>query len=273
MISRFNYRAATSRSYRKSRGLTSRTYGSKRRRAIYKRRNFNNKGYSGLTSGYNVLKRTLSSGGPSNPVFWMDESAGFQITSSGQVPSGTGFGFNLQFQFALSKMFYSLNGVSTGSISLPGYADIANLYDNYKIKYVQMKIWYSNNSSNNSNVSSSIQTYLPTIIVAKDYDDSNNASWSDLLQYQKVRMTQLGNGKPMVIRVKPKPQNSMYNSVSTTSYGPTNSSQWIATSYPDTPHYGLKLAWNGAGGATTAATWIGSLQFIVTYYIEVKNPK
>lgn len=223
-------------------------------------------------SGYNVLKRALMTGGP-NATFWMDESAGFAITSTGNVPSGAGFGFNLQFQFALSKMFYSINGIPTGSIPLSGYADLANLYDNYRIKYVEFKIWYSNNASNNLNSSASITTYLPMIIVAKDYDDSNNASYSDLLQYQKQSNMQLGNGRPMVVRIKPRAQNSMYNSVSTTAYGPSSNPSWIATAYPDVPHYGLKLAWNGTGASPTAATWIGSLQFVATYYIEVKNPK
>lgn len=277
MYSRSRLRAYRSRYPQRIPKYSARTpYGSRRRRSYIKRRYYNNKGYSGLvTSGYNVLKRCLMSGGQSGgPVFWMDESAGFAVTSSGQVPSGAGFGFNMQFQFALSKMFYSINGANTGaSISLPGYADIANLYDQYRIKYIEFKVVYSNNSSNNANTSSTIQTYLPMIILAKDYDDSNAATYNDLMQYQKQINMQLGNGKPMVMRLKPRPQNSMYNSVATTAYGPSVSNQWISTAYPDVPHYGVKLAWYGSGGAPTAATWIGTLQFVATYYIEVKNPK
>jgi len=122
---------------------------------------------------YSFTRRTITS-----PQ--LNPSVGFQ--SSGN----TGYGLGLNFALASCQMQL---GASTLDVLIPSYTEFSNLFDEWRIDHVSVKLVFSNSVS----TTASATTMLPLIFVAHDYNDSSPpGSLIEMLSYQDCKIIQLG---------------------------------------------------------------------------------
>lgn len=208
--------------------------------------------------------RTCFTGATLSQVIGLDELNGFTYNGA-----NTG-GFNFQMAFTLRGVDFYFGGVNTFRAAMPNYTEFTNLYDQYRIDWVEVKFMFSNN---NSSVNSPA-TVLPTIYLAKDYDDTAAAGVPELSQYQNMQVWQLGSQQASngfyTVRVKPNVDVALYQGV-TTGYA-RGKPMLIDTSSSEVPHYGIKVAWD-TFKAPAASTIIGYLNVMATYHLTMCNTK
>lgn len=176
---------------------------------------------------------------------------------------------DIQIQFAASVSNINLGGVGVYGPATPNYAELANLFDQYRINQVTVRIDWDYNSY----PPSSGTAIAPLIHYVADYDDSGSSPVAALLQYPGVKTHSfLENGyKPLIVSLKPKPLRDIASTGVLTAYGPMTTAPWIRTTELSTPHYGLKLCASqfGLGGTSL----IG--QISITCYIDMEfaNPR
>lgn len=177
--------------------------------------------------------------------------------------NGTGK-YDMQLTFSLSAMPASVGGNVQNNWAVPNYTEFQNLFDLFRIKWVEVDVIYNVNST-----SANLPTLsLPYMYSAVTGDDSNTTNLEAIRQFDSCKIHQLGNG-PIKIRFKPKPSNLVFNGV-TSGYSPTNN--WLDTNYPDVPHYGLKLCFDpifNTGGAAI----LGYISCSAKIIYEFKNTR
>lgn len=197
-------------------------------------------------------------------IVGIDTRTGFSI-------NGTSTGiFNMQFAFTLSGVNVSIGGVSNTLLPLPNFSEFTNLYDQYRIDWVECKFTFSNNMSNVTSPGST----LPIMYLAKDYNDSKVAGVTDLQQYATQQQWQLGNAQGRdgikTISVKPNVDVALYQGL-TTGYG-RGKPMFVDTSSPDVLHYGIKIAYDPIN-YPAAATLVGYLACTFTYHLSLLNSR
>lgn len=229
--------------------------------------------------GYNLITRTTvigdrgsnAGGGQffgvfSNAGLGYSPSLGTALTNQG-TPS-------MQMQFSLSKTLWWFGGANpTYTADLPNYTEITNMYDQYRIKYVELTFLYNSNSFSSPGA---ITYTSPNFWICKDYDDSGNALLSDIVQYNNVVMWSPAKSPKFVIKIRPKPSNMVYGASATTGYGPVTGKQWISTTQTasqQTVHYGIKMVADVPVPQGTSTDVLGYFSIFVKYHIEVKNTK
>lgn len=119
---------------------------------------------------------------------------------------------------------------------LINYTDLLNLADMYKIKAVDIKVYYN---SNTNSVNSSAS--LPQITYIEDHDDGNVPSTTTALRERTGLKYKFFNAKNYVkIRCYPRVANVVYNTGITTAYAPAQKSTWIDSQYINTEHFAIK---------------------------------
>lgn len=160
-----------------------------------------------------------------------------QGNDSWDINSGTGTGA-CYFSFA---HFFTID-------MLPDFAEYTTLFDQYKIDHVRLKITpYSATSIAQTGLASptlannqSMGVLMHSVI---DYDDANamNAGTvgiNVMREYNTYKTKQFfNNGKPHVIKLKPRLALSAYNGAFT---GYANSTGWIDSNSTGVQHYGIK---------------------------------
>lgn len=199
-----------------------------------------------------------------NYVVGIDTRTGFAI-------NGTSTGiFNMQFAFTLSGVKVYIGGVANTTLTMPNLSEFTNLYDQYRIDWVECKFSFSNNNSSNSSPGST----LPIMYLAKDYDDSGVAGVTDLQQYSTQQQWQLGNahGRDGIktVNIKPNVDVALYQGV-TSGYG-RGKPMLVDTSSPDVLHYGVKIAYDPIN-FPAASTLVGYLACTFVYHMSMKNSK
>lgn len=202
--------------------------------------------------------------GGTNAVIGLDLRDGFIFNGA-----STGV-FNMQFAFTLQGVSCFFGGVSTFTAAMPNNTEFVNLYDQYRIDYVDCEFMFSNNNSSTS----SPGTTLPVMYLAKDYDDTGVAGINEIMQYSKQKTWQLGyqhgnNGKYRV-RIKPNVDLALYQGV-TTGYA-RGKPLFIDTGSPSVPHYGIKIAYDPIF-TPGSATNVGYLTCNFVYHMTMNNTK
>lgn len=215
-----------------------------------------------LSTHYHQFVRACTFG--QSYVIGIDTRTGFSVNGS-----TTGF-FNMQFAFKLEGVNVFINGVSSTTLPLPNYTEFTALYDQYRLDWIECQFVFTNNTSSVN----SPGTVLPVMYLAKDYDDTNSANYTDLQQYSTQTMWQLGmqhgsDGKK-VIRVKPNVDVALYQGV-TTGYA-RGKPMLIDTSSPSVPHYGIKIAYDPVF-TPAAATNVGYLTCNFVYHMTMAHTK
>lgn len=177
---------------------------------------------------------------------------------------------NIQISFALGTSQVYTGGASTWGPATPVVSEITSLFDQYKILRVTTRFDWSMNAYQPT---ADISYAAPLLYYAVDHDDLQDANVAALLQYPGVGTHSfLTNGyKPLIIEHTPRPLVDVASTGILTAYAPSEKNPYISTSYPDVPHYGLKLAALSMGGSANAT--IGYLEITTFIDFEVINPK
>lgn len=198
-------------------------------------------------------------------VVGIDLRTGFSLNGA-----STGL-FNMQFNFTLQGVNASFGGAAPTMLTLPNYTEFTALYDQYRINWVDCEFMFSNNMSNVT----SPGTTLPVMYLAKDYDDSNVANYTDLQQYSTLQVWQLGQqqGRDGIhhVRVKPNVDTAVYQSALVQGYA-RSKPIFIDTSSPAVPHYGVKIAYDPIF-TPAAATNVGYLTVNFKYHLTLAHSK
>lgn len=127
---------------------------------------------------------------------------------------------------------------------LPNVSDITNLFDNYKILKVTVKMYPLNPNVSSSNIY--------RLMTAVDYNDANTPTAVSIREHGNMRSHLLYNGRGYVQRTfRPHVLDTIYNTSIADGFGTDKPAPWIGTAYPGVPHYGFKIHGNGFPASTS----------------------
>lgn len=174
----------------------------------------------------------------------------------------------IQISFAPGATNWRLDGVSVYTDILQSVSEFSQLFDQWRLKDIMLRIDVPNGASN------SIATPIvyPQIFYVSDYDDVQNAGLADLYQYPQVQLHNFNkNGyTPLMFKLSPKPLMDVAGSGISTTYGPMPKAPWIRSSDLTTPHYGVKMAFDWFGLVQTVDI---RMAFTIWYDLEFTNPR
>lgn len=186
--------------------------------------------------------------------------------------TSTGFGalgFGLGINYSLAAINTSSTGGGSTNANLPNSAEFQALFDQYRINKVVLKIYFSNNTS----TTASSTSFLPTMYVCNDNDNSVAPSTlGELQQRPESKLWQLGtNGNTNNIRtitVYPNAVQAQYTGTAFTSFGDTPRKNWLDCAYPAIPMYGTKIWWDTDNTSNQA---IGFLTIVADIYYDFRG--
>lgn len=136
----------------------------------------------------------------SNPIHIFERCAGvpMSIGVNGIVPAiGIVPFVNFSLWFTNQSAFIWGNATNYITTSIPGYSDLAALFDEVMLDTVDVEI-YSTNLEALTNTGSSV------FVICSDYNDHNApANVSDVLQYKDCKVVQLLSTSPYKTRMEP----------------------------------------------------------------------
>lgn len=145
---------------------------------------------------------------------------------------------------------------------LPGYTDFTNLFDNYRIVKVVIRMYPQANS-----LEFGSDHYMGAMYSAIDTtDDTVPSSLTEIMELENCRSHD--PSKPFTVKFKPSISPQIYDGLLTPGYG-TSQNNWIQTSSDDIPYYGWKLGLSSQANLTHGTYFIP----IITLHIECKNVK
>lgn len=194
-------------------------------------------------------------------------------SATGLAINGAGTGaYNMEIRFNLSGVDFFINGGAAPwyQYAMPNFTDFTNLYDNYRIDYIDCTWTFNSNNSSTTSPSTS----LPRIFHVEDHDDTTATNMTSILQYDNLKVWQLGidSGVMHRVRIHPTPLEMVYYSAALTGYQKGSNKKWINTDYPTIPHYGVKMIVDPIF-YTAAATDLGYLAFSFKYHITCHSTK
>lgn len=157
--------------------------------------------------------------------------------------------------------------------SLPNYTEFTNLFDQYRINYIEVKFIYDHNVgevASSAGIAANANMGLPNVYLARDYDDASALGGIDeYLQYEGCIVRRLGD--IFSIRIYPHIASAAYSGTFTSYKNDTRA--WIDVNSTGVAHYGLKMGVDASmcNSAAGAAVAIGRLTLIHTYNISFKN--
>jgi hypothetical protein len=203
----------------------------------------------------------------SNPCFPITRAIRRTFTLDSSTIDGLSAS-TIQLTFAPGATDYRLGGVSIYSTALPDLTDFSNLFDQWRLRKVIIRCDFAAGYSD----SASTPVIMPAIYFVSDYDDPQDLSLTNMLQYPQVQVHNFYKGgyEPFQVSLSPKPLRDIAGSGISTGYGPMATAPWIRTADMTLPHYGLKLAFDWMGKVQTA-----DVQMVMTiwYDLEFTNPK
>jgi len=179
----------------------------------------------------------------------------------------SGGGYSLLIAPALSACSIYINNTLAYQPVMPGASDFTNLFDNYRIRKVNMQIFFSNNESGVT----SPATVLPVIHIANDYNDANNFGLTEIQQYPSMMTYQMGLEKPIKWSMYPKVRLDALTDSGVTSSSAYNTTGWLDTTSSNIMHLGTKVFLNTLG--RTGNTDVGTVVVMITYDLEFKNAR
>jgi len=189
-----------------------------------------------------------------------------QVTIGVQQSTGwAGAGFDLCIAPSLVNSTFFINGTASFAPAMPNVAEFTGLFDQYRIKKIDVRIIFSHNSSGVGNAA----IVLPVVHCYNDYNDTSSKSLTTVQEYPDVKTFQLGKEKEIrwswTLRVR---SDVLTNTGISSSSAMNIPSSWIDTSTNNIEHLGARVYLNNIG-RTTAAD-LGTCLFLVDYYLEFK---
>ncbi len=154
-------------------------------------------------------------------------------------------------------------------------ADFTNLFKYYKLKAVRVQIFFSNSITSTDEPSRFPNSQ---IMVMTDINNNgvgpNPEAITTYLNSQtaKKRIAITTDRKPIDMLMNMKLANEVYRSGANTDYT-LMSPQWLHTSEPGTPHYGMNMFIGRVDGQELSHGFANTqyVRFIYTYYIQCKK--
>lgn len=193
-------------------------------------------------------------------VMGLNPSLGFYDFTS----TNTSLYFGLSF--ALEGVTPWLGGSVQTEVGIPSSAELQSLFDKYRIKKVEVEVFYGHNSSE------STQPYLPVITQALDFDSVNGTN--DLNEYAGAQTRQFGNnnGAHKFKLYNPTIAQSVGSDAPLIAViGAQKVSPWLDTAAPGINHYGMRFQVSNFGSSTNALVGRFIFRFKITY--EFKCPR
>lgn len=175
--------------------------------------------------------------------------------------------FDMEINFSLQQTLVLIAGSLASTVANTGYSDFVALYDQYRIDAVEISCMYGANAFAPGSTSGAQN---PVLIMVFDPSDSSVISLSSILQYNNVKVIQLGNQRVAngyTLTVRPTP---LVTNAGTPSGVPT-SAPWLSKDTPTVTHYGLKMFIDTLG--STSVTIAGTIEFYVKYHLSMRLPQ
>jgi len=150
------------------------------------------------------------------------------------------------------------NATSLGSLSFiltqaTNYSGFADLYDTYRVDYLEYTFRPLMNAVG---LSAPATTIAPRILTVIDYDDNTTPTLSAMLEYSTLQMHTF---QTFTRRIKPCILTGAFNGTTVTA-SVTTEAPWLDCAVGNIPHYGLKYAIDaGAVAQTLLQTWVVDL--------------
>lgn len=177
-----------------------------------------------------------------------------QLTDiDGTNTSGQQIGFGLTFQVS----------------DVINASEFSNLYDQFKLTGVKMRMWIMRDNSASASTTAVAQPAafrIPLMYYVVDHDTSTTPTTDELRQYANCRMWQFNNTRPFTLYIKPKMLTEVYRTNVTRSTVPT-APRFISTDQIDTQHFGFRANLINMDDSSIR------LRRELTYYFSCKNPK
>ena len=145
--------------------------------------------------------------------------------------------------------------------NLPGFTDITNMYDQYRITRVD--VFYEPCSFAGPTTATGNVGAI-TLLTRVDFDSNVTQTFDQLRECQNTQVH--GAFERWEHSFVPKISQMAYNGATSTGYTVAQGNPWVATSNPDVEYYGFKFAYNQV---TSAQIFGGTLCFRV--HLEAKN--
>lgn len=146
-------------------------------------------------------------------------------------------------------------------------SDLTALYDRYKITGIKLKIIPL---SNMANVNGS--GVLPTMVYHTDYDDALTPT-DDASVRVKAGAKEVRLDRSRTIYIKPKIADAILGASAGTAYSVPKAAPYINMSYPDVPHYGLKMYFRDVNLSSSSSGINTCFRVETTYYVSCKDPQ
>lgn len=162
---------------------------------------------------------------------------------------------------------------------LPNFTEFTNLFDQYRINKVVLKLipQFNQSTYNVGHPSSTIPSGLPAgrnprLFIANDYDDDTVPANADVLrQYANVKVYPVMNNKTITHIITPATQMQAYETLASTGYVP-KFKQWINCSDNNVPHYAVKWSLeNTAAIFNDPALQCTFFKVEATFYVAFKG--
>jgi len=174
-----------------------------------------------------------------------------------------------------NQPMFANGGVTNGAVDAfklectPHHSELTDLFDQYKIKKVELTFFYSNTEQAAVAGATTTTHNMLMHYGVKDTDDGTPvANAAELSEYASCKITQLS--KPYTVTIYPKIAIAAYQDGVFTAYA-ADTNKWIDSDFPDVEYYGYKWGLDFLGDNTNAQ--IGMLKVVSKYYIDCRNTK
>lgn len=187
------------------------------------------------------------------------------------VNQSTGFfgsGFDIAIVPNLSTCDFRINGVLVFSPTLPSVTEFTTLFDQYRIKKINVRVIFSNNESGTS----SPTTVLPVVHQCNDYNSLGQLLLADYQQYPNLKTWQLGKDSNISWSFVPHVRGDVLGVGGALSSSANNfPCPWLDCSSADIQMLGSRFYLNNLGRNTNVD--LGSCLFLLDYDLEFKFVK
>lgn len=160
-----------------------------------------------------------------------------------------------------------------GLLSTDELAAWKELYDQYQIKGVQVRFVpkFSELSlvSSTGTPTGNAKAVIPEIATIIDIDDDNAITYADMIENGTFRRQRFNREHKRYL--VPRAATMIYNSSTSTAYGPMSRRQWLDMSNDNIPHYALKYQITPASFNTDTLGESIYYDYYVTAYLAFKN--
>lgn len=177
-------------------------------------------------------------------------------------------GNDLTFTTALGSASINVSGTLYSSVAIPNVSEFTNLYDQFRITKVRLRIWLSQNYFNTGAVAQ------PLLHICNDYNSTGSFTLNDIQQHQDMRTYQMVHGKPVVWDLYPHMRVDVLQDSGILSSSAYNlRAGWVDTTSPNTQFLGTRIWLNMMGQTQAFAVPYQYVFMEMEYSFEFKNVK